>query len=136
MALPRLRPAFRFALVGLALALLVTFVVAGPWAPLVLVALAPALVPAVSAGLVFAAGAGDWLERRGLARRWWAGALLGLGTLCVAALTGGLVAWVVDGGGDPGGYLLGPLALALMFGGAPALVLGLLYARGLKPRHA
>lgn len=130
MPLPRLRPALRFALIGLALALLVTFVAAGPFAPLFLLGLAPFLAPAVLVGVVFAAAAGDWLERRGLAARGWAGALLGLSTLTVAALTGGLCAWVADDlGGDPTPYLLGPLWVAAAFGGVPSLLLGLVYAR-------
>lgn len=133
MPLPRLRPAFRLALVGLALALLVTFLVAGPWAPALLLGGAPYVVPAVVAGLVFAAGVGHALEGSRLAGRAWAGALLGLSTLAVAALTGGLTAWVGDGFVHPTRYLVVPLWVAFMFGGAPALVLGVVYARGRKP---
>lgn len=136
MRLPRLRPAFRFALYGLALAVLVTFLVTGPYAPFVLWGLAPYIAPGVGAGLVFAAAAGHWLERRGLAGRGWAGALLGLATLSVAAVACGLHAWFVDGLGAPTRYVVGPLWVALVFGGAPSLLLGVLYARGRKDRTA
>ncbi len=100
MSLPRLRPAFRFALIGLALALVVTLVAAGPFAPFVLLALWSVLVPAVLAGLLFAGGTGDWLERRHLAARGWAGALLGLATLAASATAAGLCAWVLEGADD------------------------------------
>lgn len=131
--MPRLRPAFRLALVGLALAVLVTFLVAGRWAPTLLVGGAPYFVPAVFTGLVFAAGVGSALERSRFAGRAWAGALLGLSTLTIAALAGGLVAWIDDGLVNPTRYLVLPLWVALMFGGAPALVLGVVCARGQKP---